>query len=86
MLASKLHVTHNYLSLRLPERCAQCDAPGTVRLQQVIKGDAVFLSWCCSRCEAEWAIAEGEPHFVERRAGVSDRRRLTRTDRRKPRA
>jgi hypothetical protein len=76
-------VADNHLSLQLPERCAQCDAVGTVALQQIIKGTSVYLSWCCGRCNAEWAIREGEPQFVERRLGATDRRRVTRGDRRK---
>jgi len=57
---------------------------GTVEMQQVIKGQAVVLSWCCTQCEAEWPVSLDKPDFVERRRGSPDRRRAPRQDRRKP--
>jgi hypothetical protein len=70
------------LTLRIPERCPQCDALGTVHLQQVVRGPSVHLSWECSSCEIEWDAAAGELYFLERRIGLPDCRKLPRTDRR----
>ena len=71
------------LALPLPPYCPQCDASGCVKLQQVIQGESVLLSWFCTVCATEWPIKDGEPRFVERRAGAVDRRTKPRKDRRK---
>lgn len=68
--------------LPLPHTCPQCEAPGAIKLQQVLKGAAVHLSWICAACSAEWAVGAGEPKFVERRQGPRDRRVRSRTERR----
>ena len=46
------------LKLVLPDRCPKCNTPGTARLQQTIRGDAILLNWSCSRCNGEWPIQE----------------------------
>jgi hypothetical protein len=70
-------------ALRIPTKCPQCQAEGTVVLQQVIRGVTVFLSWVCERCESEWA-ADGDPNFIERRTGQPDTRREPHPERRGP--
>jgi len=62
--------------LRIPERCEFCDAPRTVTLQPTISGQTVSLRWVCSTCQRGWPVSQ------ERRAGPTDRRRSSRTDRR----
>jgi hypothetical protein len=62
---------------RLPERCPRCDARNTVRVETTIKGQAVYLAWCCNTCSYLWRISDTER---ERRVGVADRRLLQRDD------
>ena len=68
--------------LRIPARCPQCQAEGAIVLQQVIRGVTVLLSWVCERCDAEWAVADGDPNFLERRTGEPDTRGEPRRERR----
>lgn len=72
-----------HFAITVPDCCPQCMAARTVRLEQVIHGTAVYLSWVCSECDAEWNIDAGEPQFIERRLGARDRRSKRRADRRK---
>jgi hypothetical protein len=70
-------------SLRIPECCPQCNSLGTIQLHHIIRGTVVQLSWTCGNCDAEWAIANGDPCFTERRIGAPDRRRGRRIERRR---
>jgi hypothetical protein len=72
------------LALRRPEECHSCAAKGSVRIEQIIKGDAVLFQWSCSACQATWPVVRGdEESFVNRRLGPSERRHTTRMDRRR---
>jgi hypothetical protein len=82
VLASRSLVLKDQSTIRIRQRCPQCDALGTVHLQQVIRGPSVHLSWECTGCQTEWDTAAEEPLFSERRIGLPDRRKLPRTDRR----
>ena len=44
------------ITLRVPARCGECGARGTVRLQQTLKGANVTLPWYCTACHAEWPV------------------------------
>jgi hypothetical protein len=44
--------------LRVPPECSECRWPGTVTLQQTIKGAQVVLVWCCIACNAEWPVIQ----------------------------
>jgi hypothetical protein len=44
------------ITLRVPLRCGDCGARGTVRLQQTLKGEDVTLEWYCTACQAEWPV------------------------------
>jgi hypothetical protein len=68
---------------RVPARCKLCGAAGTVVAETTIARGSVRLTWCCRACENEWPITRGEQELVERRDGKSDRRRVTRNDRRR---
>jgi hypothetical protein len=73
------------LRIRLPETCPKCGVLGRVRPENTIQGGTVTLTWCCHACTYEWPIADAERELPERRTGQTDRRRLTRDDRRKRR-
>jgi len=47
-----------HLTFPIPDRCPNCNAAGTVQLQQNIRGQAVLLSWWCTHCHAESPIPE----------------------------
>jgi len=81
VLVSRSLVLNDQSTVRIRQRCPQCDALGTVHLQQVIRGPLVHLSWECTGCQTEWDTAAEELLFSERRMGLPDRRKL-RTDRR----
>jgi hypothetical protein len=49
-----------------------------VRLESTISGETASLIWSCLQCRRDWPVTEGE-----RRAGPADRRRTSRSDRRK---
>lgn len=72
-------VTLERLSLQPPVTCVQCGVSGKVRLENTVKGGSVRLSWLCRACNHAWPVSDVG---VERRAGVTDRRRITRSDRR----
>jgi hypothetical protein len=40
--------------------CNECGRPGTVRLQQMIRGARVMLQWHCWACEHEWQVTRKE--------------------------
>jgi transposase-like protein len=63
--------------LRIPERCEFCKAQRTVSLQATPSGQTVALRWLCGACQRDWPVTQ------ERRGGTDDRRRRSRTDRRK---
>jgi hypothetical protein len=71
------------LQLRVPERCVECGAAGAVRFESTIQADSVILTWCCAACSHQWPVAPDDRQRPERRVGVKERRRLTRTDRRR---
>jgi hypothetical protein len=80
---SRNAVPQQPLALRRPEECQRCGAKGTVRPEQIIKGDSVMFQWECSECHATWAVVRGDDaSFAERRVGPDERRRQTRTERR----
>jgi hypothetical protein len=41
---------------RVPAQCKQCQAGGSVSLQQSLKGEIVLLTWCCRMCHADWPV------------------------------
>jgi hypothetical protein len=69
------------LRLRLPERCKHCGTLGSVRAEQTIKARTVTLRWCCNVCDRGWPVTPDD-YQGERRTAMSDRRRVTRNDRR----
>jgi hypothetical protein len=48
------------LALQVPMTCNECGRPGTVRLQQMIRGARVMLQWHCWACEHEWQVTRKE--------------------------
>jgi hypothetical protein len=69
---------------RVPALCKLCGALGAISAETTITRGSVRLMWCCRTCGEEWPIMRGEQHSIERRtAAVPDRRRTTRTDRRR---
>jgi hypothetical protein len=75
-------VPNERLSLRVPERCPSCGVAGSVQLEHTVKGQAMLLNWCCRGCGDEWPVV-AEDERIERRVRETDRRRVTRKDRRK---
>jgi hypothetical protein len=71
------HVLRSFV----PDRCPRCGASAGVGAATVIQAGQVSLTWYCDGCKAEWPIAAGEYRWTDRRR-TSDRRRMTRTDRR----
>ena len=76
-------MSYDRLTLRLPERCKYCESAGSVKPEQTIKGASVLLKWCCDGCGREWPITLEEEATGDRRSGQSERRRVSRNDRRK---
>jgi hypothetical protein len=66
----------------VPDRCPKCEKPGAVTLEQTLKGNVIAVMWCCKLCGEEWPVTPSD-HTERRRGGVEDRRKGTRTDRRK---
>jgi hypothetical protein len=66
---------------RIPDFCAQCGARGSVQLEQTVKSALVVLNWHCRACSHEWLVTAMER--VERRTARAERRKKTRTDRRR---
>jgi hypothetical protein len=71
------------LRVRLPEHCPECGVSGRISAQTIVKAAAVLFMWCCYACGFEWLVTDPERERPERRS-VSDRRRVTRKERRKP--
>jgi hypothetical protein len=71
------------LALQRPERCKYCQELGSVRLQNTVRGDVVYLSWACGACQREWPTTVGEAMMKERRGGLPDHRDAPRKDRRR---
>lgn len=67
---------------RVPTRCKQCGALGTVTAETTITRGSVRLTWCCRACGTEWAITRGEQELLDRREGKPDQRRVKRSERR----
>jgi len=67
------------IALRVPA-CPRCERDDHVSLQTNMRGEAVFLTWCCRACSSEWPARDGER--IERRVGLADRRASSRTNRR----
>ena len=65
----------------VPTQCVFCGAAGQVSLTARTPGGAVATRWYCRRCEREWPVRH-EEQSTERRDGLGDRRRVSRTDRR----
>jgi hypothetical protein len=64
-------------ALRAPSICRLCDHITTVAT------DTVFLSCSCPNCSPESSLTSGQVVAIERRTHKPDRRRVTRTDRRR---
>jgi hypothetical protein len=65
-----------------PHHCRFCGAANTLTEDIIVKEDVVVLTWRCGACDAEWQPGADEQLRPDRRIGQSDRRRITRTDRR----
>ena len=70
------------LTLRLPAKCPECLAVGTVKPETTVRGIVAVLAWCCSACGHDWPI-KPEEQQPERRQAPAERRRIVRGDRRK---
>jgi hypothetical protein len=68
---------------RLQEQCRYCPAANSIVLEHAVESDLIILSWYCRRCHRHWPVTlrEQQP-LTERRTGVVERRRNSRTDRR----
>ena len=66
-----------------PHRCRFCGTANSLTEDILIKDDLVVLTWHCSTCDAEWQPTADEQLRPDRRMGLTDRRRITRGDRRK---
>jgi len=56
-------------------RCPKCLAPGSVLLDQSIRGEFILLYWCCHECSEAWSLT-ADDYVTERRVSDPDRRRL----------
>lgn len=65
----------------VPQQCIFCGTTGRVGLEARVRHGGVALCWCCQACDREWPVRQDEL-LPERRLGPSDRRRVTRRDRR----
>jgi hypothetical protein len=68
----------------VPDRCIRCGTAGAVELTARTTGGAVTICCVCRACQEMWPATPDE-HAPERRTRPADRRRHTRTDRRKGR-
>jgi len=69
------------ITLRLPEKCVLCAAPGTVVLEQTIKGTSVVLNWSCGSCGNGWPVVPSDEQ-PDRRSGAERRAAQRGDDRR----
>jgi len=75
---------HGPLRLPVPESCKYCGAAGHVIVETIMLGRVVSLRWHCRSCEKQWPILVTQEYSgAERRVGAQDRRRRTRSDRRR---
>ena len=72
------------LRVQLPLKCPFCGVEASVRPEQIIKGLSVLTALYCDSCQSEWPTVQPAPLREERRR-IPDRRRMTRSDRRKNR-
>jgi hypothetical protein len=68
------------IRFRVPGSCPKCESRGGVRPVTTVTASRAKVTWECGACGHEWDIAPGDH---DRRAGPVDRRRVSRSDRRK---
>jgi hypothetical protein len=87
MPARRFHdaaVMFDALKLRVPSACPSCRTAGGIAIKTDVARGTASLTWVCSACRAEWAVTDGDNQAIpERRQGARDRRRSSRTDRRR---
>jgi protein-arginine kinase activator protein McsA len=64
------------IALLIPSRCRHCRRAATVRLQHVIQGEKISLSWQCSACQAEWPVTRKEASALRSSVPAADRHRI----------
>lgn len=70
--------------VQLPLKCPFCGVEANVHPEQIIKGLSVLTAWYCGSCQNDWPTVQ-PAHPREERRRIPDRRRMTRSDRRKNR-
>jgi len=68
----------------VPDSCPACRISGAVALETTVTGREILLRWCCRSCSHGWLVKDGEVTAAERRGSTPDRRRTSRTERRRP--
>ena len=70
------------LALRIPDACRFCGTTTPIVPRYVVRGTVALVLWSCVACERQWSVTSEDVQH-ERRRELPDRRRATRTDRRK---
>jgi hypothetical protein len=75
-------VSDPYVRVRIAPKCKFCLVGGHVTIETTVCGDIAVVQWFCERCQRKWPMLLGEMK-AERRVGAGDRRKRSRSDRRK---
>src|SRR5436190_23449101 len=47
------------LRLSVPDKCPFCGA-GRITLETTIRGSTAWIAWCCTKCDRDWPVTEGQ--------------------------
>jgi hypothetical protein len=53
--------------------CIQCGRAGFVRMERVIKGLELQLSYYCGACDHTWQVRQEDPRVAQRRATLREK-------------
>jgi hypothetical protein len=68
----------------VPRQCPKCQHVGSVGLEATVVADMAALHWRCRHCQGEWPVKPADS--TERRRGLPDRRKKSRSERRSKRS